>query len=67
MKHGYRLADADRPGHRTKQNRRERDIEFLAAVRNATYGELVDMLAKCLDVPWKVVAIDRAILRETTK
>jgi hypothetical protein len=59
-------ADADGPSWRTRQKRRERDIEFLAWLRTATKRELAVMMnAKLPD--WRAVAVRRALKRALLK
>lgn len=61
-----RSADADRPGRRTLERRRQADLAFLEKLRVATLEELNELaLNHCgKNAPaWKKVAIQRAIKR----
>lgn len=57
------FAGSDRRSFRTEEKRRRRDIEFLDRVRSADDRELWAMLHDCRNVPWKVVAIERMIMK----
>jgi hypothetical protein len=58
-------ADADRPSFRTEENRRRRDLAFLAWLRIASTAELDRLLWGTKDLPaWKRVAVARALVRQ---
>jgi acyl-CoA synthetase (NDP forming) len=63
-----RSADSDNPSWRQRQRRRQADIDFLAKLRVAEIGELMEMLKSHThkSTPeWKRVAILRAIKRQS--
>lgn len=55
------MADADHPTWKRIENRRQRDIDFLAWVKSATLDELLAEFPNHRERSWQQVAITRRI------